>query len=165
MIQPFCSRKMCSVSGTSVMVALTLFLLFSARMRAQGTSLPPSQNAQAMGEQGHPMSHHDGHAMDTKRQLDHMTRKLNLTKVEQKKILPILQDQHREIESLRKDSAASRQDIHQQWQSIHRATQQRIRAVLSGPQRQQYDEMIANMHQHMRQYWKQMRQDVARSGD
>ncbi len=92
-----------------------------------------------------------------------MTRKLNLTKVEQKKILPILQEQHRELKSLRKDSAATRQDIRQQWRSIHQATQQKIKAVLSDPQRQHYDEMIANMHTHMRQYWKQMRQDVAPS--
>ncbi len=84
--------------------------------------------------------------MNPDRQLDRMSKALNLTDEQKSQIKPILEDRNQRIESLRADSSLSREDRRSKMRGIFEDTQNKIRAVLNDEQKQKLDQM----HQRMR---------------
>jgi len=141
------NRSIRNVPAAGLSCTLALLLFFPVAMRAQNAPPPPAQNAPMMNAPMSAPSH--PHRMNPKKQLRHLTRKLNLSPAEQQEILPILQDQDHQLQSLRKDQSFTRQVRRQQWYSIHVTTQQKIKAVLNDTQKKQFDAMLAKRRQRM----------------
>jgi Spy/CpxP family protein refolding chaperone len=94
------------------------------------------------------MGGHGGHHMDPDQMLAHMTKRYNLTTDQQSQIKPILQDQQQQMQSLRSDTASSREDKMAKMQSIHEASTQKIEAVLTDQQKQKFEADQQKMQQH-----------------
>ena len=144
------------VAGLSF--ALALFLSCSSTMHAQdNSSAPPPQSDNATpqpGQQGQ-MRHHRPSA---ERQVKRMTRTLNLTSDQQQQILPILQNRNQQMRALWSNSSLSPQDRHTQMRSLSDASNQKVEAVLTDTQKQQYEAMLAKNRQRMEEHRQHMQQ-------
>ncbi len=84
-----------------------------------------------------------------KRQLKHMTKMLNLTPDQQQQILPVLQDQHRKMKGIWKDSSLSPQQRREQMRTVMMNTHQKVGAILTPEQRQQMKQMMQQRRERM----------------
>jgi Spy/CpxP family protein refolding chaperone len=124
-------------------------------MFAQDTApAPPAQgmagqqsnpNAQPMGR----MRHH--HPPSPEHQLRHLTKMLNLTSDQQTQMLPILQDQHKRMESLRNDQNLDPQQRRAQMRDAMMETHQKLEALMTATQKQQFEQMMQQRREHMHQ--------------
>jgi hypothetical protein len=80
-------------------------------------------------------------------QLDHLSKRLKLTDDEKSKIMPILQDQAQQMQSLRQDTSMSPQDRRAKFQQIHQNTMSQIRPILDESQQKKFDKMMKEQEQ------------------
>lgn len=123
-------------------------LLFSAILAAgfaiaapQEPSAAPAPPAQDHAQRG---------PMDPNRQLQRMTKQLNLTSDQQNQILPILTGTQDQMKSIRGDSSLSDTDRRAKMRSLHEDTQAKIKAVLTDDQKKRFDEMQQRMRDRAR---------------
>lgn len=85
----------------------------------------------------------DGHGYkhDPKSQLEHLTKKLDLSKEQQDKILPILQDKHEKMEAL-----------HAQMKEMRQQAMGKIEAELTPEQQKKWKEMQEERQEKMKEY-------------
>ena len=83
--------------------------------------------------------------MDPDRQLEHMTKTLNLSTDQQTQIKPILVDRQQKMQALWQDQSLSRQDRRTRAMTIQQDTRTRLEAALNDQQKQQFEEMQAKM--------------------
>jgi periplasmic protein CpxP/Spy len=114
----------------------------TATVLAQDNS---SQPQQGQGQWGN--GPHRG-MMNPDRQLEHMTRELNLTTEQQTQIKPILVERGQKMQALWQNQSLSREDRHSQMEAIHQDTQTRIEAVLNDQQKQKFEAMQAERGEH-----------------
>jgi hypothetical protein len=88
---------------------------------------------------------HRGMHMDPNKQLEHLTKTLNLTADQQTQIKPILTDRQQKMQALWQDQALSREDRHGKAEAIQQDTKTRLEATLNDQQKQQFEEMQAKM--------------------
>ena len=69
--------------------------------------------------------------MTPQAELDRLNKELNLTKDQQDKIKPILEDQQKQMQALREDTSSSQQDRMSKMRDIHKSSTEQIRAVLT----------------------------------
>lgn len=94
---------------------------------------------------------HERHQVDPNRQVQMLTKKLNLTADQQNQILPILTDRQQQIANIMSDNSLSRKDRHAKMTSIREDSKNKIEAVLSADQKQTYEQMLQKRHQHERE--------------
>jgi periplasmic protein CpxP/Spy len=104
---------------------------------AQDNSAPPPQNPNMQGHRG----------MNPDKQLQHMTKQLNLSADQQAQIKPILEARQQQMQQLWQDQSMSQQDRRQKMMSIREDSSNKIEAVLNDTQKQQYEAMQAKMQQ------------------
>jgi len=114
----------------------------SAAFAQDTTSQPPAQQGQGEGR-GHGRG-----MMDPDRQLEHMTKQLNLTADQQTQIKPILVDRQQKMQALFQNQSLSREDRRSQMQSIRQDSETKINAVLNDEQKQKYQAMQEQMREH-----------------
>lgn len=102
------------------------------------TQLPPADAAT-----GHPR-----HMPDAEHQLEHMTKRLNLTDTQQQQIRPILVDRDKQILAIRNDATLTSEQQHQNMGKVMRDSTSQIRNVLTDSQRQQWDHAREQMREH-----------------
>ena len=119
----------------TALLILAIAALCSIAMYAQ----QPEQNPGQGGE------HHGQSMMTSQGQLDRLTKELNLTKDQQDKIKPILDDQMKQAQALRSDTSLSQQDRMSKMRDIHKSSTEQIRAVLTPDQQTKYDELQKKM--------------------
>jgi Spy/CpxP family protein refolding chaperone len=102
---------------------------------AQDQSAPPANNQ----ETGH-------HRADPNRQLRSMSKHLNLTADQQNQILPILTDRQQQVSGILSDNSLSKKDRRAKMQSVREDSENKIKAVLTDTQKQQYGQMLQQMH-------------------
>jgi hypothetical protein len=127
--------------GTFVLGAL----LFAGTLLAQAPDAnQPAANAQ-QGEQHR--------TMDPGKQAAHLGQKLGLSSDQVAQIQPILADRQQKMQTLRADNSLSQQDRHTKAHAIMQDSNGKIEALLSDPQKQQFEQMLAQRraHQHNRQ--------------
>ena len=118
-----------------------LALSANAALYAQDQTQAPATGAQEQG-------HHRGMHMDPNKQLEHLTKTLNLSADQQTQIKPILTDRQQKMQALWQDQALSREDRHSKAQAIQQDTKTRLEAALNDQQKQQFEEMQAKMQAH-----------------
>ncbi|HXS77154.1 MAG TPA: hypothetical protein VN753_13335 [Terracidiphilus sp.] len=115
----------------------------SAAALAQDTPPPPPDQNQA-GPPPQGMGRR-GMRMDPDRQLQRLTRELNLTSDQQEKIKPLLVERQQKMQALFQDQSAVPEDRRTQAHSIMEGTNNSIKAVLNDDQKQKFDAMREHM--------------------
>jgi hypothetical protein len=93
-------------------------------------------------QQGQWQGHREG--MNPERQLEHLTKVLNLSADQQSQIKPILESRQQKMQALFQNQSLSREERHSQMESIHQSTKTQIESVLNDQQKQQFEAM----HEH-----------------
>lgn len=145
-------RKLCTYTLATL---LTLGLAAGTAFAQDDAPPPPSQSA--------PTHMHGRHRMNPRRELKHLTKKLDLSADQQSQIAPILESRQQQVQALRQDQSLSRQDRRQKMMDIQQDTNSKIESVLNDTQKQKYEAMQANMRQ--RRMHHRMGQDSAPSPD
>ena len=122
----------------------TAFGLGVAMAAPQSTAPAQSQDESTAPQKGHWAGRHEA---DPNKQLQHMTKKLNLTADQQNQILPILTDRQQQMQSIRNDSSLSQQDRRAKFRALREDSDSKIRAVLNDDQKKTYDQMHQQMHE------------------
>ena len=89
--------------------------------------------------------------MNPDKQLEHLTKTLNLTSDQQTQIKPILESQQQQMMALHQDSSLSRDDKMAKAKSLHADTTSKIEGVLTSDQKQKYEAMQQKMQEHMQE--------------
>jgi hypothetical protein len=108
-----------------------------AALYAQDQTAPPDGQQQSQEGPGH-----GRRMMNPDRQLEHMTKVLNLSADQQAQIKPILLDRQQKMQAVFQDQTVAQQDRRAKMQAIRQDTDSRIEAVLNDQQKQQF----ASMH-------------------
>lgn len=124
-------------------IALGGMLAFTANaaLHAQDQTTPQDQTQAQQGQRGQGHRHH----MDPDRQLAHLTKKLNLSADQQTQIRPILVDRQQKMQALWQNQSLSSQDRRTQVTAIRQDTRTRLEAALNDQQKQQFEQMQAQM--------------------
>ncbi|HEX3681603.1 MAG TPA: hypothetical protein VHU83_03600 [Bryobacteraceae bacterium] len=115
-----------------------VFGLGVAMAAPQATAPAPSQDQSTAPQNGHWAGRHEA---DPNKEVQRMTKKLNLTADQQNQILPILTNRQQQMESIRNDSSLSQQDRRAKFRAVREDSDTKIRAVLNDDQKKTYDQM------------------------
>ena len=111
-------------------------MLFALPMMAQDTAPQGPPPGGHMGPRGAGMQEH---------QLEMLTKKLNLTPDQVTQVKAIDDDAVKQMQALRADTSVSRDDKRAKMMDIHKASQEKIRALLTPDQQTKYDALQAEM--------------------
>ena len=87
--------------------------------------------------------------MDPARRVEVLTKELKLTSDQQAKALDILNSQRSQMENLHQDSSLSIEDRRKKMMDIHKASSDKIRALLDADQQKKFDDIEARHQQWM----------------
>jgi periplasmic protein CpxP/Spy len=104
---------------------------------------PPSGQGKGMGRR--PMESVD-------EQVQHLTKKLNLSDDQQAKLKPILEDQHKQMEAIHNDSSLSREDRFSKMQALRQSSDAQIKGLLNDEQQKNFDKMRADQQDRMKNW-------------
>lgn len=110
----------------------------------QNNQAPPANPPQAA--QSHPGRHH--RPMNPARQAAHLGKRLGLSGDQVAQLQPILADRQQQLHALRADTSLNRQDRHAKARAIMQDSKGRIEALMNDTQKQQFEQMLANRHNH-----------------
>jgi periplasmic protein CpxP/Spy len=113
-------------------------------------ALPALAQYGAGRQAGHPEGRHGRMGVDDR--VKHLAKELNLTEDQQTKIKSILEDEHKQLSSLKQDTSLSPEERRTKFEEIRKNTSQQIRALLNEDQQKKYDEL-----QTKRGNWKEHR--------
>ena len=130
-------------SGVRVaLLALCTTALSAAPTFAQ-TSSAPQQDQTATSQGGRA-----GSGQRQEHQLEMLTKKLNLTPDQVTQVKSIDDDTRTQMMAVRDDSSVAKPDKRAKMMDIRKASQDKIRAVLTDDQKPKYDVMQAKMQEH-----------------
>ena len=115
-------------------LALGGLLVAGTTALAQDNAPPPPQD-QAQRGPGGPRH------MDPDRQLERLTRQLDLTSDQQGQIKPLLVDRQQKMAALFQDQSLTAEDRRSRMRSIQQDTRSKIEAVLNDQQKQRFESM------------------------
>ena len=130
-----------SMMRAAVLALCTATLSTAPMMMAQDNTAPPPQQQDNMGP---PPGGH-GRGMRDGRQVEMLTKRLNLTPDQVTQVKAIDDDQMSQMKALRDDTATPKEDKRSKMMAIHQASQDKIRNVLTDEQKTKYDDMMAKM--------------------
>ena len=126
----------------AAMLALCTSAMWTMPMMAQDTTPPaPPQGQMGRG--------HGGPGMGN--QVEMLTKKLNLTPDQVTQVKAIDADTMKQAEAVRNDTSLSRADMRTKMMDIHKASQDKIRALLTDDQKTKYDALQAEMQEKMKE--------------
>jgi Spy/CpxP family protein refolding chaperone len=134
MKKQICSLALCTIFGLGT---------------AMATPIAQDQNAGSADSSTQPATQRR-HA-DPNRQLQFLSKRLNLSEDQQKQILPLLTQQQQQMQEIFSDSTLNRKDRFQKVRSVRERTEASMKAVLNDQQRHQYDQMLQQRRQRMEQ--------------
>jgi periplasmic protein CpxP/Spy len=109
----------------------------------------PAPLPQAGGQGGY---HRGARGQSVNQELARLSKRLSLTTDQKAKIKPILEDEHKQMAALRKNSSLSRQDMRSQFVSIRAKTFDQIRPLLSNTQQTTLKQMQEQQEQRMKSW-------------
>jgi Spy/CpxP family protein refolding chaperone len=125
----------------AVLALCTATLSAAPMMMAQDNTAPPPQQQDNMG----PPS--GGHGRRGERQVEMLTKRLDLTPDQVTQVKAIDADQMSQMKALRDDTSTPQADKRSKMMAIRQASQDKIRNVLTDEQKPKYDAMLAKMQQ------------------
>jgi periplasmic protein CpxP/Spy len=85
------------------------------------------------------------------RQLEMLTKKLNLSADQQTQVKAIDEDTGKQMMAVRNDTSLSQDDKHAKMMDIRKSSQDKIRGILTDDQKTKYDAMQAEMKERMKE--------------
>ncbi len=116
-----------------------------------GAALAAPQTQEQPAEPQSNQATHEQHRMDPNRQIQRLTKRLNLTADQQNQILPILTERQQQMQSILNDSSLSAKDRHAKMRTVREDSETKIKAVLTDSQKQTWDQMQQQRREHMQQ--------------
>jgi hypothetical protein len=110
---------------------------------------PPTQDENKQSDQGGAGHAKRGHMPSAEAQLKHLTDVLNLTDNQQTAAKAILDDTHKQAETVMADKSLSPEDRKAKMTTLHESAHAKIREILNDEQKKKFDEMRARMEQHI----------------
>src|SRR5438876_5538646 len=89
---------------------------------------------------------------DPQRQVNMLTKRLNLAEDQKNQILPILTERQQQMKSIHEDSSLSQEDRRTKMRSLWEDSNAKIKAVLNDDQKQKYDQMQQERRERMQQH-------------
>jgi periplasmic protein CpxP/Spy len=126
----------------AAILALCTTALSTMPMRAQDNSAPQQQQDQT-GPQG---GRHGGPGRE-EHQIEFLTKKLSLTPDQVTQVKAIDDSARQQSMALRNDTSIAQSDRRAKMMEIHKASHDKIRAVLTDDQKTKYDAMEAQMQE------------------
>ena len=114
---------------------------------AQDPAPPPAPQGQAGPQHGH-----GGPGGMRGNQVDFLTKKLNLTSDQVTQVKAIDDDARKQFMALREDTSIAGADKRTKMMDIHKASQDKIRALLTDDQKTKYDALQAEMRDRMQNH-------------
>ena len=124
----------------AALLALCTTALSALPAVAQDPAPPPTQDQAAPPNGGH-----RGPGQREEHQIDFLTKKLNLTPDQVTQVKAIDDDSRTQMMALRQDTATPQADKRAKMMDLHKASQAKIRAVLTDDQKTKYDALQAEM--------------------
>ena len=122
--------------GTFLLGGMLTLGMAASTALAQENAAQPGQGEHGRGR------------MDAEGQLKHLTEALDLTTDQQAQIKPILAARDQQRQQIFADQSLAEADRHTKMKAIQGATRGKIEAVLTDTQKQKFEAMQANMHEH-----------------
>ncbi len=126
-------------------IALGGLLAFGASAALNAQDQAPPSGQQGQWGQGH------RRGADPDRQLEHLTKTLNLSADQQSQIKPLLVDRQQKMQALWQDQSLSQQDRRSKMMAIRQDTNTKLEAALNDQQKQQFETMQSKMQEHRHQ--------------
>ena len=123
----------------AVLLALCTTALSALPARAQDPASAPAQDQAAPPNGGHRGAGREEH------QVEFLTKKLSLTPDQVTQVKAIDDDSRTQMMALRQDTTTPQADKRAKMMEIHKASQDKIRAVLTDDQKTKYDALQAQM--------------------
>src|ERR1700742_2483980 len=121
-----------------IFIAASLALaLTSGAALAQQPAAPPD------GQQPHRFGHH---GPNPHRQVEHLTRELNLTPDQAAKLEPTLANRDQQMEAIHKNGQLTQEAAREQMRALRQSTEQQLAGVLTPEQLQQMKQMRRGPH-------------------
>ena len=92
---------------------------------------------------------------DPNKQLERLTKRLNLTADQQNQILPILTSRDQQMQTILSDNSLSSRDRHEKMRAVREDSDVKIKAVLTDSQKQSYDQLLQQMRERAREHREQ----------
>jgi len=136
---------------SAITLVLALFAIGTCAFAQENQNQPSGQD-----NQGQPHERKGGGwgPRDPAQMVQRLTQDLNLTSDQQAKILTTLQDQQKQMQTLRDDTTLSQDDKHAKMMDLRKTTMTQIRSVLTEDQQKKFDEMQQKREQEMGQHRK-----------
>jgi len=129
-------------------LAIGIVALVALPVMAQDPAAPPPP---PQGQAG-PQHGHGGPGGMRGNQVDFLTKKLNLTPDQVTQVKAIDDDARKQFMALRDDTSISGADKRAKMMDIHKASQDKIRALLTDDQKTKYDALQAEMQERMQNH-------------
>ena len=123
-----------------VLLALCTTALSALPSMAQDPAPPPAQD-----QAGPPNGGHRGSGQREEHQIEFLTKKLNMTPDQVAQVKAIDDDSRTQMMALRQDTTTPQADKRAKMMDLHKASQAKIRAVLTDDQKTKYDALQAQM--------------------
>ena len=101
----------------------------------------PAQDEHKQSDQGSAGHGKRGQMPSPEAQLKHLTEALNLTDNQQTAVRAILDDTHKQAETVAADKSLSPEDHKAKMRTLHEAAHAKIRDILNDDQKKKFDEM------------------------
>ena len=98
---------------------------------------------EGQGQGGGQWGRGQGQPPTAEQRLQRMTQQLNLSEAQQQQIKPILENESKQMQSLREDTSLAQQDRMTKMMAIRQESSSQIKPILNADQQKQYDEMMS----------------------
>jgi periplasmic protein CpxP/Spy len=105
------------------------------------------QGSTTQDESKQPGHDKQGHMATAEAQLKHLTEELNLTATQQTAAKAILDDTHKQAETVMADKSLSQEDRRAKMRTMHEAAHAKFRELLNDEQKKKFDDMRSKMEQ------------------
>jgi periplasmic protein CpxP/Spy len=126
----------------TAILALCTIALVTVPMMAQDNSAPAPQQQDQAGQRG-------GRGGGGERQIEMLTQRLNLTPDQVTQVKAIEDDSRTQSMAVRNDSSIAQPDKRAKMMDIRKASQDKIRGVLTEEQKPKYEALLAEQQQRM----------------
>lgn len=115
---------------------------------------PPPPMQQGMGGMHHGMrGGMHARRMSPERQLEHMTKMLDLSAEQQAKLKPILEARDQKMRTMWKEHAEQMRQMREQMMAANQESKTQVDAVLTPAQQQKLDAMMQRRMERMHEHW------------
>lgn len=128
-----------SKSMTVILAVLitAVFAISSHQAFGKGDPNAKSPKVEKGQPKGGPGQMHEG----INKRMENLTKELNLTKEQQEKIKPILENEMKEIQAVRSNDSLTKEQKHEKTKAIRQTTRESINKILMPEQQKKYSEM------------------------